>query len=421
MDTRAAAGGRDVGPPTIYEVASRAGVSASAVSRALRGRPGVSAETRARIEAIASELGYVPSGPASGLALRRTGIIGVVFPDLDDPTVESGHETLIYADQVLRGAERAARRAGVAVLVAATHADGRRGADFVRQVAGKVDGIVALAQSLPARELARLAERLPVVLLAGRPRLAGADVVRADNEGGAYAATTHLVRDHGYREVAFVAGPSRSPDSAARFRGYCRAREDAGLTVPRAPEFRGDFTEASGWAVARQLLREAEHLPRALVVGNDQMAAAIVAALSASGYEVPTDVAVTGFDDAQLARLVEPGLTTVHQPLRELGERSVEFLLRRLENPDAPPATACLGTQLVVRRSCGCAWCRPRVVPPRRASRIERHPAPEELIVPGRPALDGAGPRPGGDEVASPVRRQPAGRAAAKPKKETSR
>jgi LacI family transcriptional regulator len=388
VGVRASERRHDAGRPTIYEVASRAGVSASAVSRALRGRPGVSAETRARIDAVAAELGYIPSGPASGLALRRTGILGVVFRDLDDPTVESGHETLIYADQVLRGAERAARRAGAAVLVTATHTDRHRGVDVIRQVAGKVDGVIALAQSLPASELAKLAERLPVVLLAGRPRLASCDVVRADNEGGAYAATTHLLRDHGYREVAFVAGPSRSPDSAARFRGYCRAREDAGLSVPRTPEFRGDFTEASGWAVARQLLSEPERLPRALVVGNDQMAAAIVAALSASGYDVPTDVAVTGFDDAQLARLVEPGLTTVHQPLRELGERSVEFLLRRLENPDAPAETACLETRLVVRRSCGCAWCRPRVVATRRSSRMERHMHPETAVRTGRPVSD---------------------------------
>ncbi|MHB8293514.1 MAG: LacI family DNA-binding transcriptional regulator [Acidimicrobiales bacterium] len=350
---RGAAGLRE----TIYEVASAAGVSVATVSRALRGLPGVSEATRQRVEKVAREMGYVPSGAASGLASRRAGVIGVVFPDLDDPTVESGHETLLYSDQVLRGAERAARRAGMAVLVAAMHLSD--GPDLLRAVSGRVDGLMVLAQSVPDGELRALARRLPVVVLAGRRRVAGADFVHADNEGGAHALTTHLVRDHGYTDVVFVAGPRRSPDSGWRFAGFQRAMADAGLPVPRDPAMRGDFTEASGWALARQLLERREHLPRAIVAGNDQMAAPIVVALGAAGHAVPEEIAVTGFDDAQLARLIEPSLTTVHQPMRELGERCVELLLRRVENPGAPPATALLPTTLLTRQSCGCSWRAP--------------------------------------------------------------
>src|SRR5690242_18318805 len=109
------------GKSTIYEVARQAEVSIASVSRVLHDQPGVSAETRSRVRTAMRQLGYVPSGAARGLASRRLGVIGLVFPDLDDPTRESGHESLLYFDEVIRGAERTAREEGLLVMIAATH------------------------------------------------------------------------------------------------------------------------------------------------------------------------------------------------------------------------------------------------------------------------------------------------------------
>jgi len=342
---------------TIFDVAERAGVSVASVSRALRGVAGVRPELRERIKRVADELGYVPSGPAASLASRRLGAVGLVFPDLDDPSTEpstdGGHETLLYADEVIRGAERAARAHGVALLVAATH---RRGAaELVRFVTARVDGVVVLSRVLPDAEIRQLAMRTPVVLLAGRSRVAGADVVRVDNEGGVERLVAHLALDHGYEDVRFVAGPRRSPDAQGRLEGFQRAVRELGRPELAEPIARGDFTESSGWSIAAELLGSGA-LPRALVVGNDQMAVSIVLALREAGVRVPQDVAVTGFDDTQLARLTEPGITTVRQPMRELGRLSVELVLGRIEHGDAPGRVVTLETEVVHRASCGCRW-----------------------------------------------------------------
>ncbi|MEO8897705.1 MAG: LacI family DNA-binding transcriptional regulator [Candidatus Dormibacter sp.] len=336
---------------TIYEVARRADVSISSVSRVLQGKPGVAPAKRERVLAAVAELGYVPNVLARGLASSRHGVIGLVFPDLDDPTTESGHETLLYSDEVIRGAERAARATGYAFLIMATHGSGGR--EIARTVGGRVDGLVVLARSLADPDLAELAQRVPVVLLAAGRRARGTDHVSADNEGGARAVTEHLLETHGYRDVIFAGGPTDSPDARARFAGFRTAVAAAGMPAPARPAVRGDFSEAGGHHVAAEILRRPA-LPRAIVAGNDQIALGLAADLAAAGVAVPGEVAVTGFDDIQLARLASPPLTTVHQPMRELGARCVALLLERLAGDEARPRAEVLPTTLVVRVSCGC-------------------------------------------------------------------
>jgi LacI family transcriptional regulator len=344
---------------TIFEVARRAGVSASSVSRALDNKPGVSPANRQRVLAAVDELGYVPNGSARGLATNRHGVIGLLFPDLGDPTAEVGHEVLLYADQVIRGAERTAQDAGYAVLIAGTRGPDSTG--MVKTVAGKVDGLVVLAGSIPQPDLVALARQVRVVLLAARQRARGADLVAADNEAGAYAVTDHLLTVHGYRDVVFAGGPPDSPDSEARFAGFRAAMKTAGLPEPTRPAEQDDFSEAGGARIANRLLLKS-HLPRAVVVANDQMAVGLTSALAVK-VAVPDDVAVTGFDDIQLSRFSSPPLTTVHQPMRELGTTSVSLLLSRIAGEiGGAPRSVLLPTTLVVRESCGCPEPGPRTV-----------------------------------------------------------
>jgi LacI family transcriptional regulator len=341
---------------TIFEVARRAGVSASSVSRTLDGKPGVSLANRRLVMAAVEQLGYVPNGLARGLATNRHGVIGLLFPDIGDASADAGHEVLLYADQVIRGAERTAQDAGYAVLIAGTRGPDSSG--MVRTVAGKVDGLVVLARSIRQPELVALARQVRVVLLAARRRAPGTDLVAADNEAGAYAVTKHLLGVHGYRDIIFAGGPLDSPDCQARLAGFRTAMTAAGLPTPTRPAVHDDFSEAGGVRIASRLLMTSQ-LPRAIVVANDQMAVGLSSALAVK-VAVPDDVAITGFDDIQLSRFSSPPLTTVHQPMRELGAASVSLLLRRIAGEtQAGPQSLLLPTKLVVRESCGCHPVKP--------------------------------------------------------------
>jgi LacI family transcriptional regulator len=341
---------------TIYEVAKRSGVSTATVSRVMAGGKGFSAATRDRVEAIAAELGWVPSGPARGLASRRSGIVGLLFPDLG----QSGgaeEESPLYVDQVIRGAERAATSVGDAVLIAATHS--KSGRQLAFSVAGKVDGLVVMARSLSEADIATLARSVPIVVLANHYVSGGPDFVGADNRGGCREITRHLIREHSYTDLAFLGGPPDSPDSDERFAGFCEALRESGLRVPRKPIASGGFTEAGGRQAVRALLARGRR-PRAIVCGNDEMAMGALLALRVARLRVPADVAVTGFDDIAVARHLRPGLSTVSQPMHELGERSVKVLLDRIADPDAPRQSVVLPVHVHIRRSCGCPTHRRR-------------------------------------------------------------
>jgi LacI family transcriptional regulator len=335
---------------TIYEVAKRSGVSTATVSRVMADGKGFSPATRERVRATAAELGWVPSGSARGLASRRNGIVGLLFPDLGH-SGELEEESPLYVDQVIRGAERAATTAGDAVLIAATHTASGRDLAFV--VAGKVDGLVIMARCLSEQDIAVLSRSLPVVVLANRHGDGGTDFVGTDNRGGSRAMTTHLIRVHAHTDLAFLAGPADSPDSGERFTGFCEALREADLPVPDSPTGSGGFTEAGGGAAVAALIAEGLR-PQAIVCGNDEMAVGALSALRASGLRVPADIAVTGFDDIGVAHHVRPALTTVRQPMRALGETAVRTLLDRVHDRSAPRKSVVLPTEVVIRRSCGC-------------------------------------------------------------------
>jgi LacI family transcriptional regulator len=340
---------------TIYEVARRSGVSTATVSRVMADGKGFSQVTRDRVRAIAADLGWVPSGQARGLASRRSGIVGLLFPDLGR-SGDAEEESPLYVDQVIRGAERAATAVGDAVLIAATQCESGRELAF--SIASKVDGLVVMARSVPDEDVDILARSVPVVMLANNRVRSGLDFVGADNRTGARDITGHLITEHGIRDLAFLGGPPESPDSQDRFAGFCDALALAGLPVPDAPAADGGFTEAGGEHAARSML--AERAPRAIVCGNDEMAIGALSALRAARLRVPADVAVTGFDDIAATRHVRPGVTTVHQPMRELGERAVQVLLGRLADATMPPFTVMLPTEVVIRSSCGCPAARQR-------------------------------------------------------------
>ena len=334
--------------PSVYEVARHAGVSTATVSRVLAGYERVLPGTRDKVLIAVTELGYVPSGAARDLAARRTGVLGLCFPDLDTDEGDAAY----WYDEVIRGMERAARRGGYAMLIAASHR--RDDSGLVLSIAGRCDGLVVLARTAPLAMIEHVATRIPVVLLAtgesgGRPDRA-IDHLAVANETGAFQVTEHLADMHGYRDICFIAGPPDSPDSSSRLDGFRRAT--AGLD--RVPVHYGDFTTAGGRRIAERLLA-AGRVPRALVCANDQTAIGVMAALQQAGLSVPGDVAVTGFDGIRLGRHLRPSLTTVVQPMAALGDTAVAMLSDRIGGAELPRRTVELPVRLELGGSCGCA------------------------------------------------------------------
>ncbi len=345
----------------MYDVAERSGVSIATVSRVYRNPDSVRDRTRERVLEAARELGYVPSGNARGLASRTTGVLGLCFPDYADPDAEADAETdsgaddaaMLYSDQIIRGMERAARRHGYALLIAASLQGGPE--SLVAKVAGRVDGFAVLAQTVPTEDLEVISRRLPVVMLAGPREIDHLDHLVVANAAGERELTRHLIEDHGLRRLAFVGGDPDSPDAEARFRGFREACGDAGLPVPDAPDLRtGMMTRAEGARAAETLLDRGGERPDAMVFANDQMAVGALRALERREVRVPEDIAVTGFDGIPLSRIVRPSLTTVRQPIRHLGEQAVELLVQRLADPSREPVSLELPVSLARRASCGC-------------------------------------------------------------------
>ena len=354
---------------TLYDVAGRAGVSIATVSRVLHGQDAVRETTRARVRAAIDELGYVPDGAAQSLARSRKDVIGLVCvehtglkPDQYD--IES--MSLLFYDEVMRGVEARIRELSWSLLVTFLREDENSGTTLAADgpvqprllaLSGKVDGLLIGEGVIPPPVVARLAKRVPVVVVAGDTAQRGVDVVSADNWSGAHALAEHLVAAHGRRRLFHVDGPPTAPDAGAR-RLAMRAVIEAHPGTVLTGSFCGRFTVHSGQEAAERLLADTRAvgrpLPDAIVCANDQMAIGVVRTLTARGIRIPEEVAVVGFDDIFPASLTDPPLTTVHQPMRKIGERGCDRLIERITDPTLRPMVELLPAELVLRSSCGC-------------------------------------------------------------------
>lgn len=323
---------------TIAQIASAAGVSTPTVSRVLNGRGDVAPGTRDRIERLLREQGYQRRGRS---APARAGLLDLVFHDLDSP----------WALEIIRGVQEEALALGLGTVVSAVHpdeADRRRWLDNVRSRAS--DGAVMVTTTLDARLSAELAElEVPVVVVdpAGLPDLE-VPTVGATNWSGGWSATEH-VTSLGHRRVGYVAGPQEMLCARARLAGHRGAMEAAGLP-PDSPVVVGGFDYASGSRAGEQLLDRSEP-PTAVVAASDHVALGVVEAARRRGLRVPEDLSVVGFDDLPGSRWASPPLTTVRQPMAEMGRLAVRTIGRRLDGEDVDVMRVELATRLVVRQS----------------------------------------------------------------------
>jgi LacI family transcriptional regulator len=285
---------------------------------------------------------------------RRKEVIGFISVGCPGQPLDVENTNSIYSDKVLRGVERRISGLGWSVLV--TFWNGEAGQDLgqIAAMPGKVDGILISIGSFPSRLLEPMSRRVPVAVIAGDPAERGVDVVAADNRSGSAAIVTHLVEDHGKRRIYHVDGPPGMPDAAQRRSGLLQVLRDHPAARLVGTTHGSNYVD-SGLVAGRRILAECRgELPDAVVAANDQMAIGVLGSLTSAGVRVPEQVAVVGFDDIFPGDLCKPPLTTVHQPMRMLGERACDRLLERIATPGLPPQVELLPTELVLRQSCGC-------------------------------------------------------------------
>jgi LacI family transcriptional regulator len=340
---------------TLYDVARAAGVSTATVSRVVHGHAGVRSATRQHVLKVVEELGYVPDAAAQSMARQRKEVIGLVTIENREADSAVEQEGLLFVEEILRGVERVLSQIEWSVLYSVLREVGQPAAyRQMQKVSAKVDGLLITEGIVSSDHLARLAERLPIVLIAGSAEEQHADVVSADNWSGATALARHMIDYHGRKRLFYVAGPPEAPDAGERRRAFEAAvAQHPGATVTGC--FEGRFAAVSGQLAVREILsRPVQDLPDAIVCGNDQMAIGAMRELRAAGIRVPADIAVTGFDDIHIGAMLTPPLTTVRQSMRDLGERACSVLLERIADPSLARRVERLPTELVVRESCGC-------------------------------------------------------------------
>ncbi|QTE02948.1 LacI family DNA-binding transcriptional regulator [Streptomyces cyanogenus] len=336
---------RRPGTPTLEEVAAHAGVGRGTVSRVINNAPGVKESTRRAVQRAIEELGYVPNLAARSLAGRRADAVALV---LTEPDWRQFAEP--FFSEIVRSLGDALADTGMQLLLTLVRSEAERQRFLEYARGGRVDGILLMSVHAGDRLPDMLAEaRLPTVLLGRRSGDEYVSYVDADNAGGARSAVSHLL-ERGRRTIATITGPLDMYAAQSRLRGYQDALALAGLKGTRSLVAEGDFTEESGRRAMAELLERHPEIDGVLAA-SDTTAVGALHTLRAAGRRVPEDVAVIGFDDFPLAQSTKPRLTTVRQPLEEIGRAMVRLLMEEMEEPAVAWRHVILRTELVVRES----------------------------------------------------------------------
>jgi LacI family transcriptional regulator len=326
---------------TMRDVAEKAGVSIKTVSRVVNKQGEISESTRLRVQAVINELGYRPNVLARGLVSGRTLSVGMVIPRITDP----------FFPEVVLGVEDVAYQAGYSVILCNASRGPEQELEYVEILRDKqVDGVILSGSLLKEERLSQVAARHCIsVLTSHKPQ--GAAVVSIAEEAAFQAVTSHLIR-LGHKAIGHI---PVSPKTSQfwRMNGYRRALDVHRISFDeRWVCAIDDITVEAGYRAARQLLDRAPEVT-AISCFNDLIAVGTLQACEELGRRVPQDVAVTGFDDIELASLVSPRLTTVRVPRYRLGEELMKGLLRMIETDCAEQPRVTVELDVVVRESCG--------------------------------------------------------------------
>ena len=329
--------------PTIKDVAARVGVSRQTVSRVINNKGEVSDTTRDRVLAAIEELGYRPNATARSMVMGRTCTLGCISPNITDYTFAN----------IIEGAQAAARRLGYFVLTGSAPNESDVEPLLEEMLHRQVDGLMVLNPRADDRFrcfLPLIEEDLAIVYLNNTPQGEPVSAVHCDDRDGGYQATHYLI-ERGHTAIATILGPDNEECTFDRLEGHRQALSEAGLALDSIPLERGDWSATSGYQATQRLLEAAQPFS-AIFAQNDRMAVGAIRALREAGLRVPDDVSIIGFDDIPLASYFDPPLTTLRQPMEELGRQAARLLVRTIQNADRLPEQVSIRARLVERASC---------------------------------------------------------------------
>jgi LacI family transcriptional regulator, galactose operon repressor len=323
---------------TIRDVAAQAGVSVATVSKVINGRYGVAADTIARVNTVINELGYQASLVAQSLRNHRTNVIGILVADLEP-----------FSAELLKGAADAIRGSGFEMVVysAGGLADDHVG--WERRYLSRLSGTLIDGAVLVTPTVVDVNYGAPIVAIDPHTGQSGLPTIDSDNLRGGQLATAHLL-GLGHRRIAMLTGRPDLESSRLREQGYRQAMTAAGVPVREDLVLVGGYDAQASAECTRTLLTSADP-PTAIFAANDVSAIAAIQAAVGLGLRVPSDLSVVGFDNIPESALCAPPLTTVNQPIRQMGERSIQLLLRLMRGDHVEATHITLQTDLVVRQS----------------------------------------------------------------------
>ena len=327
---------------TIYDVAREANVSMATVSRVVNGNPNVKPSTRKKVQEVIERLGYRPNAVARGLASKKTTTVGVIIPDISNT----------YFAELARGIEEIAKMYKYNILL--SNSDQIKEKEFHllnTMLAKQVDGIVFMGGNITEEHVKEFEKsQVPIVLAGSIDKTGKIPSVNIDYEQASYEATKFFI-DNGHKRIAFVTGPLQEPiNYLKKLAGYKKALDEAGIPYDENYVVEGDYTYESGLECVEKLLELAEK-PTAIAVGTDEMAIGVVHGLQDNGFRIPEDVEIISTDNTRLSLMVRPQLTSIVQPLYDIGAVAMRLLTKYMNKEEVTDHVVILPHRMEIRNS----------------------------------------------------------------------
>ncbi|MEH7226404.1 catabolite control protein A [Bacillus sp. JJ1566] len=327
---------------TIYDVAREANVSMATVSRVVNGNPNVKPTTRKKVQEAIDRLGYRPNAVARGLASKKTTTVGVIIPDISN----------IFYSELARGIEDIATMYKYNIILSNSDQNKDKEFHLLNTMLGKqVDGIVFMSGNITEEHVAEFEKSpVPIVLAASAESSNSVPAVTIDVEQASYDAVMELTK-RGHQKIAFISGLLTEPiNDEKKLAGYKRAIEDAGLSFKEEFVIEGDYTYDSG-IEGFEKIHELADKPTAVFVGSDEMALGVIHSAQDLGYSIPDDIEVIGFDNTRLALMVRPQLTSVVQPMYDIGAVAMRLLTKLMNKENVDDQIVVLPHRIEFRKS----------------------------------------------------------------------
>ncbi|RYG74941.1 catabolite control protein A [Lentibacillus lipolyticus] len=326
---------------TIYDVAREANVSMATVSRVVNGNPNVKPVTRKKVLATIQELGYRPNAVARGLASKKTTTVGAIIPDISS----------IFFAELARGIEDIATMYKYNIILSNSDQNKDKELHLINAMLEKqVDGILFMGGDISEEHVDQFqSSSVPVVLAATYDETNKIPSVNIDYEAAAFEATSYLL-EKGNSRIAFISGVDDTLINKQKYNGYARALEEKSIPVDEGNILKGDYSYDSGLEAAEQLLTKDEQ-PSAVFVASDEMALGVIHGAQDKGYRVPEDMEVFGFDNTRLATMVRPTLSTIVQPMYDIGAVAMRLLTKYMNEEEVEGNKVVLPHRIVERNS----------------------------------------------------------------------